>query len=86
MWKIKGTFGGTAFYAGQTGVRYPLGLHRHYYFTIPSMQDVYFQMVPPITIDYVNGSINATFREAFNPNENDGMQTGSLHEFKYIFG
>lgn len=85
MWQVKGTFGGTAYYAGLTGLRLPLAFHKHYVFTLPSLADVYFQLVPPVTIDYRNGEISATFREALNLSDNDGTQTGNLHEFKYIF-
>lgn len=85
MWRVKGTFGGTAYYAGLTGIRLPLSLHRHYAFTFPSLAGVYFQLVPPVTIDYRNGEITATFREALDLAESDGMQTGTLHEFKYVF-
>lgn len=85
MWKVKGTFGGTAFYDSATQNRYPIGLHRHFVFTLPSLNGIYFQLVPPITIDYAKGEINATFREAFNTADQASDLTGNKHEFKYIF-
>jgi len=87
FWEITGSFGGLGYYpANNQAIRLPLGFHKHFIF--PGVQEVassYFQLVPPLTIDYTAGSITAKFRESYAPGLNDGNQEGNLHEFKYKF-
>ncbi len=87
FWKADGTIGGIGYYPGNNqAIRYPIGFHKHFYFTdIPEFADVVFQLVPPLTIDYVAGEMKASFKESFRPGMNDGNQVGNLQEFKYKF-
>lgn len=87
MWRIAGTFGGTKFhpYNNQT-IEMPLALHKHYFFRDNAkLANKYFQLLPPLSIDYVNGNFSGVFREVLDTTLNDGEQEGNLHEFKYNF-
>lgn len=87
MWKLSGTIGGMGYYPGNNqGIRLPLSFHKHFIFPgIPKVSNIFFQLVPPLTIDYSAGSIKANFRESWQPGLNDGDQVGNVHEFKYKF-
>jgi hypothetical protein len=87
MWKISGTFGGTTFcpWDNQT-VQMPLCFHKHYFFpNNPKLTNKYFQIVPPFTLDYVEGSFQGTFREVLDTTLNDGNNLGDSHLFTYNF-
>lgn len=87
FWEITGTFGGIGYYPGNNqGIRLPLGFHKHFVFPgVPQVANCYFQLVPPLSIDYSNGDVKANFKESYTPGMGDGDQLGNLHEFKYIF-
>lgn len=87
MWKITGTFGGTAYhpYSDQT-IRMPLGFHKHFYFpNATDLQNKYFELVPPLVIDYLSGSFAGNFLECYDPTEPDGTTEGDTQSFKYNF-
>jgi hypothetical protein len=87
MWEISGTFGGIGYYPGNNqGIRLPLGFHRHFIFPgVPKIANSFFQLVPPLTVDYSAGKITANFRESWTPGLADGAQLGDIHEFQYKF-
>jgi hypothetical protein len=86
-WQVSGTFGGTSINPDSNPVfRFPLGFHKHFHF--PDVNDLNgykFQLVPPLTIDYKAGVIDATFVDCLQDGANDGNQLGNTHEFNYIF-
>lgn len=90
-WQISGSFGGTMFHpSNDQTIRQPLGFHKQFFFpNSDRINGYFFQLVPPLTIDYVDGSIDATFVDCMKLDENnesiDGSQLGDTHEFKYIF-
>jgi hypothetical protein len=89
-WEVSGSFGGTMFHpiSDQT-IRLPLGFHKQFRFPNSTKLDgYYFQLVPPLTIDYKAGVIDATFVDCMkveNGSSIDGNNFGDVHEFKYIF-
>jgi hypothetical protein len=87
MWKLSGTFGGIGYYPGNNqAIRQPLGFHKHFKFgDVPKVSGILFQLVPPLTIDYTEGTIKANLRESYTPGLGDGDQLGTIHEFKYKF-
>lgn len=87
FWNISGTFGGIGYYPhNNQGIRLPLGFHKHFVFPgIPEVANSYFQLVPPLTIDYAEGEVKGVFKESYTPGQNDGDQLGDVHEFKYLF-
>jgi hypothetical protein len=86
-WELSGSFGGTMFHpSGDQTIRQPLGFHKQFFFPNSSkLSGYFFQLVPPLTIDYVSGVIDATFVDCMKEGAGDGGQLGDLHEFKYIF-
>jgi hypothetical protein len=67
-------------------IRMPLGFHRHFAFADSSeLAGYYFMLVPPLTIDYVAGTIEATFVDCYQDGSQDGNAAMDLHEFKYDF-
>lgn len=87
MLEISGTFGGTTYHpVNNQAIVFPIGFHQHFIFPDSSrLDDKYFQLVPPLEINYVDGLIRATFVECLTTGSNDGDQLGDTHEFKYIF-
>lgn len=88
MWQVSGDFGGTFYHpSSDESVRFDIGFHKHFYLanTNKVAPGTYFQLVPPLTIDYADGSINGIFVESLNVDQNDGLSEGDVHEFKYIF-
>jgi hypothetical protein len=90
-WQISGTFGGTMYHAADDqSIRLPIGFHKQFFFPDSiKMEGYYFQLVPPFSIDYVNGQIDATLVDCMKVDDNgnsiDGNQLGDVHEFKYLF-
>lgn len=85
--RITGTFGGTTCRPLNAATEVePLSFHRHYTFpNDATLGDKYFVLVPPLTVNYSEGLISATFVEALDTQTNDGNELGNTHEFKYIF-
>lgn len=86
-WEVTGSFGGTMFHpSNNLPVRLPLGFHRQFYFpNRANLNGYYFQLVPPLSIDYLQGGIDATFVDCLHDGANDGNQFGDNHYFKFIF-
>lgn len=89
-WEITGSFGGTMFHpASDETIRLPLGFHKQFFFPNSSkLNGYYFQLVPPLTINYVDGTIDATFVDCMKVDANDHSiddVQGDTHIFKYVF-
>lgn len=88
MWKIIGTFDGVKFkpYDNPLVIE-PLSFHRH--FTFPDSSKLngrYFMIVPPLNIDYANGTSEFNFVEVLHEGSTDGNNTGDIHTpIKFIF-
>lgn len=87
MWKISGTFGGTKYmWIENETYQYPLGFHKHFFFRDnPKLEGKYFQLVPPLSLDFVEGNFEGVFRESLDLSQPDGNDDGDLHEFKFRF-
>lgn len=88
MWHITGNIGGTTFNPENDGlITEPLGFHRHFKFPYePRLDNKLFELVPPLSIDYVDGSFSGVFREVLDTSTNDGNDDGDSHTFNYNFG
>ena len=89
-WEINGSFGGTMFHpASDQTIRLPLGFHKQFFFpNVSKLNGYYFQLVPPLTIDYKEGVIDANFVDCLKVDSNDesvDLVEGDSHQFKYVF-
>lgn len=88
MWDISGTFSGVKYKPVDNPlVIEPLSFHRH--FTFPDsgkLNGRYFMLVPPLNIDYADGSAGLNFVEVLQEESGDGNELGDTHTpIKYIF-
>lgn len=88
MWNIGGSFDGVKYKPVDNPlIIEPLSFHRH--FTFPDtgkLDGRYFMLVPPLNIDYVDGSAGLNFVEVLHEGSADGNELGDTHTpLKYIF-
>lgn len=80
--RISGTFRGVKCVSENNQLEfYPHCFHKHYLF-VDDISTKFYMLAAPLTIDYVNGTIEATFIEAMN---RDDDVNGDVHKFAYIF-
>lgn len=74
-WRLTGTFGGTKFSPVSDPTKMePLSFHKHFmFFDAPELAGRMFMLVPPLSIDYVQGNFIGNFVECLNSNFFDSV-------------
>lgn len=88
MWKMDGQYDGLKFTpAGNQTIIEPLSFHRQFSFPDSSkLNDHYFVLVPPLTLNYSEGRADMNFIEVLQDGSQDGNSLGDNHiPIQYIF-